>query len=46
MCTCREAHSKPPGEGHDRVVVDMEEGHLAVLLPQHKENLKQTTQQS
>lgn len=31
--------SKPPGEGHDGVMVDMQESYLAVLFPQDKENL-------
>lgn len=30
--------SKPPGEGHDRVMIDMKKCHLAVLLPQDKED--------
>lgn len=36
-------NSKPPGEGHDWVVVDMKKCHLAVLLPQHKEDLERDT---
>lgn len=38
--TWSKANTKPPGEGHDRVVVDVKKRHLAVLLSQHKENLK------
>lgn len=37
--TCSKLDSKPPCEGHDRVMVHMEEGDLAVLFSQHKENL-------
>ena len=37
--TCSKAHPEPPVEVHDGVMEDMEEGHLAVLLPQHKEDL-------
>lgn len=36
--TWRKPNSKPPGEGHDGVMVDMKECHLAILLPQHKED--------
>lgn len=32
-------NSPPPGPGHEGVVEDMKEGYLAVLLPQHKEDL-------
>ena len=39
MCTSGKAYAKPPREGHDGVVVDVEEGDLAVPLPQHKEHL-------
>lgn len=42
--TCRKADTEPPGEWHDGVMVDMKESHLAVLFPQHKENLKRDTQ--
>lgn len=38
--TCSKPDSKPPGEGHDGVVIDMKKCHLAVLLPQDKEDLK------
>lgn len=37
--TCRKPNSEPPGEGHDRVMVDMKKCHLAVFLSQHKEDL-------
>lgn len=36
--TCRKSNSEPPGEGHDGMMVDVEKCHLAVLLPQHKED--------
>lgn len=33
------SNSKPPGERHYWVMVDMKKCHLATFLPQHKENL-------
>lgn len=35
-------HSEPPGERHDGVMVHMQKCDLAVLFPEHKEDLEQT----
>lgn len=39
--TWSKTNAKPPGEGHDGVMVDVKERHLAVLLPQYKEDCVQ-----
>lgn len=39
--TCSKLDSEPPGEGHDGVVVDVEERHLTILLAEHKEHLQE-----
>lgn len=36
------ADSEPPGERHDGVMVHVQERHLAVLFPEHEEDLKET----
>lgn len=38
LATWSKTDSKPPGEGHDGVMIDMKKCHLAVLLPQNKED--------